>query len=368
MTPLHITGPPAAPQDAHRRSSAPLTPTRSRHRGSPGVPRWAWLLGGILLVLLVWAQSRTAPLVPLRGTLSAWAVVMIAIVVQSLPFLVLGVLVSASISTLLPAHILQRILPRHPLWRVPAVSLAAVALPGCECSAVPVARSLMHRGVSPAAALGFMLASPSLNPVVIVSTAVAFADLPQMAWARFAAAFLAVVVAGWLWLIVGDDRLVRGAHEAGAPGGTVSCGCGPAGDTTPRRVRFVRAATADLYQAGGFLVVGAMLAASVKVLVPARWFVELAQQPWLAILLLAVLAIVLALCSEADAFVAASFTAVSPTAQLVFLVVGPVLDIKLMAMQVGTFGARFTWRFLSLVGVSALLCATCVGVIVFGAW
>ncbi|MGX1368479.1 uncharacterized membrane protein YraQ (UPF0718 family) [Streptomyces canus] len=97
--------------------------------------------------------------------------------------------------------------------------------------------------------------------------------------------------------------------------------------------------------AGGFLVVGAMAAATLKAVVPQTWLRTAAENPVIAVLALAALAVVLSICSEADAFVAASLTQFSLTARLTFLVVGPMIDLKLFAMQTGTFGRAFALRF-----------------------
>ena len=54
------------------------------------------------------------------------------------------------------------------------------------------------------------------------------------------------------------------------------------------------------------------------------------------------MAVLLNLCSEADAFVAASFRSslVPLSAQLAFMVLGPMLDIKLIAMYLKVFRRR----------------------------
>jgi uncharacterized membrane protein YraQ (UPF0718 family) len=70
-----------------------------------------------------------------------------------------------------------------------------------------------------------------------------------------------------------------------------------------------------------------------------------AGSPVLAIFALAALAVLLSICSEADAFVAASLRQFPLTARLVFLVVGPMVDLKLIALQAGTFGRAFVLRF-----------------------
>ena len=78
-------------------------------------------------------------------------------------------------------------------------------------------------------------------------------------------------------------------------------------------------------------------------------------------LALAALAVVMAICSEAGAFIAASLTGFSLTARLTFMVVGPMVDVKLIALQAGTFGRRFALRFAPLTLVVAVGASVLVG-------
>ena len=125
---------------------------------------------GRLVVLLVLIALSTRGM--LAGSLDpvalrTWTTVFVAIVVQALPFLVLGVLVSGAITALVSPAVLERLLPRSPLLAVPGAALAGTALPGCECASVPIAGRLTARGVQPAAALAFMLSAPAVNPIVL---------------------------------------------------------------------------------------------------------------------------------------------------------------------------------------------------------
>lgn len=110
-------------------------------------------------------------------------------------------------------------------------------------------------------------------------------------------------------------------------------------------------------------MLGAMIAATLKVLLPALWLETLAGQPLLAIAAMAMLAIIMSVCSEADAFIAASFVGVSPVAQLVFLTVGPMVDLKLVALQWGVWGRRFVLRFVPLAFAGAVGGALAVGLV-----
>jgi uncharacterized protein len=128
----------------------------------------------------------------------------------------------------------------------------------------------------------------------------------------------------------------------------------------------VEAARHDFLQAASYLVVGAGAAAALHVLVPPWMFDHLAGHLVLGVATMAALAFVLALCSEADAFVASSLTMVPLVPRLVFLVVGPAVDVKLFAMQVGAFGRPFAGRFAPVTFVVAAVIATSVGLLVLG--
>ncbi|SOE02240.1 permease [Blastococcus haudaquaticus] len=283
----------------------------------------------------------------------AWGTVFAAICLQALPFLVLGVLVSAAVS-LVPASFFERALPRSAVLAVPVAGAAGAVLPGCECASVPVAGGLVRRGVAPAAALAFLLSAPAINPVVVIATVVAFPDEPLMAVARFAASLLVAVVVGWVWAAFGRGDWLRLPQRAADSGGR------------SRGRQFLDVAQHDFVHAGGFLVLGGVAAATLNVLVPRAWLDAVAGDPVLAVLVLAALAVVLSICSEADAFVAASLTSFSLTSRLVFLVVGPVVDLKLIALQSGTFGPRFALRFAPVTFVVAVGCALLAAWILLG--
>lgn len=280
----------------------------------------------------------------------AWQTVGVSVVVQALPFLLLGTVLSGAINAFVPSHVLARSLPRRPALAVPVAGVAGAVLPGCECASVPVAGSLIRRGVTSAAALTFLLSAPAVNPVVLTATAMAFPGRPEMVFARFLASLATSMIMGWLWLRFGRAEWLRLPERA--------AGQHPArGRWAEFRLSFQH----DLLHAGGFLVLGALAAATFNVTVPRSVLDTFADSTWTAVVFLALLAIVLSICSEADAFVAASLTGFSPTARLVFMVVGPMVDLKLIALQSGTFGRAFALRFSAATTVTALLCGVLTG-------
>ncbi|MDT0262196.1 permease [Jatrophihabitans lederbergiae] len=279
----------------------------------------------------------------------AWTTVFIAICVQAAPFAVLGVAMSTLVSVLVPPAFFARALPAAPGLSVPLAGLAGTLLPGCECASVPVAASLSRRGVPPGPAVAFLLSAPAINPVVLVATSVAFPGHPAVVLARFVASLCAAVLMGWLWSMTGWPLPARRRqHDHGS--GTVSG-------------RALATASHDIAQTIGLLVVGAASAATVAAVVPQQLLTAVADNPVTAVCGLAALAVVLAVCSESDAFIAASLSQFSLTARLTFLVVGPAVDVKLVAMHAGTFGRTFALRFAPLTWLIALLASTVTGAV-----
>lgn len=242
---------------------------------------------GLLALGLVRALFAPTFAVEIRS----WSTLFMAVVLQALPFLALGVVVSGLVAVFLSPTVLNRIVPKNVYLGVPAAALVGVALPGCECASVPVSARLMAQGVPGPAALAFLVASPAINPVVLIATAVAFPGQPKMVFARFVASVIAATVIGWVWAKWGtaprvalpDERML---HER-------------------RILRFASTAHHDLLHAGSFLVIGAAATSTLQTLVPRSVIDQVAGLGALSVVALALLAFVLAVCSEADAFVVA---------------------------------------------------------------
>ncbi|MFK7919551.1 MAG: permease [Ilumatobacter sp.] len=311
--------------------------------------RFAWGPGVIAVPLLVAALVRNRLGLFQNEELRLWSTLFVSICLQALPFLALGVAISGAIAAFVSPDFVKRIVPKRQVLAVPAAGVAGLALPGCECGSVPIAGRLISHGTPPAAALTFLLAAPAINPVVLVATAVAFPNDRMVVLARFLASFLVAIAVGTWWARRNDVKMFERLTEA---------------EHTHSRSKwreFIDVASRDFVHAGGYLVVGAFAAASLQLVVPRSALNAIADNELLSILLLAALAVLLSICSEADAFVAVGLPQFSLTSRLVFLVVGPVIDIKLIAMHAGVFGRRFAMIFAPVTFGVAIVVAVIVG-------
>ena len=282
-----------------------------------------------------------------------------SLLIQALPFVMLGAFAAALVEVFVPIGVFEKlgVLPR-PL-QLPAAALAGLAFPICECGSVPVARRLMQRGLMPSAAVTFMLAAPVLNPVVIASTYVAFrgrSTLWTMVGGRFLLGMLVAIAVGW---VVGNrtkDELLKPNPEEEhehllelrRP--------------EARWRRFFVHLGNDFLFMGRYLLLGATIAAAIQTFLPASLLTGVAARPVISVLAMMGLAAALSLCSESDAFVAASFVQFGPAAQLGFLVFGPMVDLKLIALYAGTFRRGFARTVVLVSAVATLVGALWVGV------
>jgi uncharacterized membrane protein YraQ (UPF0718 family) len=322
--------------DAHLRRGHGLRRTRPRAELPVTVPLV------LSLVVLVGGAIVAGRLFGLRDVDRAQTFLVIAtsIVVEALPFVLLGALVSALLEVFVPDRAFAAVAKLPLRLQVPGAALAGFAMPVCECGSVPVARRLIMRGVHPSAGIAFMLASPIINPIVLLSTAVAYQGQAALEMTA-GRALLGISVALTAATVIGRT----GAATLLRPRTTER-----AGDDHHHHGGRLRAVadhlTTDLLFMGRFVIAGAALAAAMQTVVPQSVFTGVLTTPLVGAVLLMALGFILSLCSEADAFVAVSFIQFPLGPQLAFLVLGPILDIKLALLYGATFGRGFILRLM----------------------
>jgi len=354
---------------------APQTLTAPAPRRLP-----IWVIAVICWALYV--VTRVIGQVDLAGfdRVATFGVIFASIVIEALPFILIGSLVSAAMAVYVPDRFFSRVARLPRALQVPGATLAGFTFPVCECGSVPIGRRLITNGINPAAALGFMFAAPILNPVVLGSTWVAYGGGVvglEMVGGRAALGFVIAMAAG-LMIAKGGQKVLRDRHGLNDDGGLTEdhghdhdhtdgvCnhepGSARSGTRGERVGDYLGHMTSDLLFMGRFLVLGAAVSALMQTVVPQEFIGGIADTFILGTITLMLMAFMLSLCSEADAFVAVSFTAFPRSSQLAFLLFGPVLDTKLAALYGATFRGNFIHRLLIVV-VPLIL----VGTLIFGA-
>ena len=310
---------------------------QSQPKGSR-IALWAQLLFVLLaLGLLVFFRER--------AQFQTLGIIFVSIVLEALPFMLLGTLIGGFIEVFLPREKITRWLPEGRWWTVFIGAGIGLLFPVCECAIVPIVRRLLQKGVPLGAAVAFLLGGPIVNPLVAASTAVAYFGDWSIVIRRLIFGYLIAVAVGFLInLIFTKAKAVRSDvfsdmdHLSDA---VISEQVNPAALGEKIGLAVSHAAE-DFFDIGRFLIGGAFIAAVLQTLVPRQLLASVLGIPALSILIMMIMAVVLNLCSEADAFVAASFRSsqVPVSAQLAFMILGPMLDIKLIIMYLKVFRVR----------------------------
>jgi uncharacterized membrane protein YraQ (UPF0718 family) len=329
------------------RADSPLRPPR-RGRGRRG------LLVGLALLAAVLLIRATAP-GDIGGLLSVAArdatTLAISVVLESLPFVFLGILLSIIVQVWLPPQLLLRRLPRNAALRRAVLSLLGILLPVCECGNLPLARGLMSRGLSVSDSMTFLLAAPILNPVTVITTYQAFGWSDGILVSRVLGGFAIANLIGWLYSRHPrpDTMLTARFQEVCAAERRAPL----SGDRFRRSVALFADETSAMLPA---LFIGSAIAGIIQVGVSRELLISLGGNPVWSVFALMLLAFVVALCSNVDAFfVLALGSSFTPGAVIAFLLFGPMIDIKMLAMMRTTFTARALVQLTALVALLVLV-------------
>ena len=315
----------------------------------PGARVPAWrnglvALGGLVAFGVVLNLSEPGRVAGLQN----FMLVFNSLLLEAMPFILIGAMVSGVIEVFVPSTAFDRLTRLPRALQLPAAGVAGFAFPVCDCGSVPVARRLAKKGLAPAAAVTFMLAAPILNPIVIASTFVAYRGrefMWPMVFGRVGLGLVTAIAVGW---VVGDktkEQLLQAKrpdehdhHE----------------DHGSRVSQLFGHVTNDFLFMGRYLVLGAAVAAALQTFVPQSVLGSIADTPVVSLLAMMALAGMLSICSESDAFVAASFVQFGLAGQLAFLAFGPMVDMKLGFIYAGTFSASFFRTVAVVVGAMTL--------------
>jgi hypothetical protein len=303
----------------------------------------------------------------------------LSLLVEAMPFLLLGVLLSSALLFFVDERKLVGILPRNPILGAFVGSCVGFLFPVCECGNVPVARRLLIQGVPTSVAIGFLLAAPTINPVVVWSTWVAFRDQPEIVVLRVVFSLLIATIIGCIFSAQKDSRILFQSRlakriplpmpqEQGLPDRPILLQSGsflldqsgkpirispsllennipknpsPSEGLLPRMQLFLDNLAQELRELGAVLILGSAIAAMIQVFVPREFVLELGQGTISSIVAMLILAGIVSICSTVDSFFALSFASTFTSSSiLAFLVFGPMIDIKGVGLMLSIFKPR----------------------------
>lgn len=292
----------------------------------------------------------------------------ISIMLEAMPFILVGVIVSALLHVFVSDAMIRRFIPSNPVLGILTATVLGILFPICECGMVPAIRNLIRKGMPTHVAAAFILVGPIINPIVFWSTFTAFRSHPEMAYMRMGLAFVIAFLVG---LIV--YRFVRFDPLREAKNAPISQAHEHAhahhqhhhqhdadhehshAHRSGKIAEVMGHAVSEFFDMGKFLLIGAILVGLLQTFVSNADLMALGHGPGSSNALMMALGFMLSLCSTSDAFVAQSFlNTFDKGALLAFMVFGPMLNLKSLLMMLAVFKARFV-----------LIIGACVTVLVY---
>lgn len=313
--------------------------------------------GFIAIVILIWyifaLKVLTSKYVGLSlpNTLQDLITLSNSVLIESLPFVILGIILSVTVQIWIPSSTLFNLLPKWAPLRRAIISLMGVFMPVCECGNMPLARGLILKGFTVSESLVFLLAAPILNPVTIITTHQAFREDNIVLFARIAGGFLIANIVGWIFSKHNNPESLLTENFAKL-----------CKEQKPHSHKnkvhesielFIREANIILPA----LFIGALIAGIVQVGIPREFLLTLGNHPVISVAVMMCLAVIISICSNVDAFFALAFSNSFTVGSLVsFLIIGPIVDIKMLSLMRTTYKTALLVRLTIITAlISALI-------------
>ena len=268
----------------------------------------------------------------------------LGVFLQAFPFLMLGVILSSLIQVYVSSNWVEHHFPKSIGKGALVAIITGFFLPVCDCASVPVFKSLIKKGVPLPAAITFLTVSPVINPVVIFSTYYAFGGSCHFVVERVLLGIIVALVTSLYFHFKPSTEITKEKTK---------------GETTPAIIldslsvvkknnnqslmEVVNHSKSEFLDVSRYLVIGIFISSIIQSILPNFSFEgSLILFEPIYIIGGIILAFLLSLCSSSDALVAQSFQySVPRSAILAFLVFGPMMDIKNVAMLSASFNKKF---------------------------
>ncbi|OJG84133.1 ABC transporter membrane protein [Enterococcus raffinosus] len=277
--------------------------------------------------------------------------IFLSIVIEAIPFVLLGCIISGALQVFLTPERVRKILPNNKFLAILVGSFLGFFFPSCECGIVPIVTQFIRKGVPEHTAFAFMVTAPIINPIVLFSTYIAFGNSVKFALLRgIGSLIVALIIGSWIAYFNRTPILKTALHDHSHShhhhdkAKRESFG----GNVWSVLVHGID----EFFDTGRYLIIGALIASSMQVYLPTQFMMQLTSSKIVGILVMLILAFTMSLCSEADAFVGSSLLSLFGTNAIVaFLVFGPMVDIKNLMMMKRSFHGKFILQLIALISV-----------------
>ena len=265
----------------------------------------------------------------------------LSILFQALPFLLFGCLFAAFLETILPVSAIPRLLQKTGKFRYLFCAFAGSLFPLCECAALPIVRSLHRNGVSLSCCVIFLFSSPVVSPLCVISTWAAFQNQNPEAttFLRVVCVILIALCTGMFTSFLKSNDILSRLSAKDAFAAKLQDQFLATGFS-----QRLHHAVEEFLDYTCYLILGAALAAILSTGINRQLLFELGMYPSVSVGIMMTASVMLSLCSSSDAFIIAPILGIPWAAKLAFLIISPLIDIKLLVLYSTFFRKTFLMK------------------------
>lgn len=311
-----------------------------------------------------------------KGTLNNFSTIFLSIILEGFPFIIIGSFISSMIQVFISEETIAKVIPKNKFVGVIIASIVGLVFPVCECAIIPIVRRLIKKGLPLSMAVTFMLSVPIINPIVLASTYYAFLGQPAVVFLRAGFGIASAITIGYLIeILYRRNPLKSGVFDE------LQCECGHEHHShghhhehhdhqhhdhnkDNRLYEIIGHTNSEVYDVGKLFITGALLAATMQTFIPKSYILSIGKGNLSSIIVMMLLAFVLSICSETDAFIARTFLNQFTMGSIIgFLILGPMLDIKNTLMLAGNFKFGFVIKLIFLIISVCFIMAVAAGLV-----
>ncbi len=308
----------------------------------------------ILMIALCFLSNNM--LIQLYQFVQKVAISFLSILIQALPFILLGAFISSFIQIIVPSSRIIGIITKHNIKSLIGAALAGFFFPVCDCGLVPMISGLLKKGAPLPQIMTFWLTSAAVNPIVILSVLYAFPGNPRIAILRVLAGLLTGLFVGIILMLlkINTKDVINETILLQTVGGELL--------EVDKESRFykvnavIKGTQLEFFRVLKYVIIGALLSSVGLIFLPQTIKNFIVANDLMQYGIMVIAAVFMSTCSTSNAFIARSFTAsFSYPSILSFMVLGPMLDFKNLIIFSETIKKRFLIQVCFLTAVIGFL-------------
>lgn len=296
----------------------------------------------ILFSAIVFSLGVALTFESVNSYIQAIVTVFLSILMQAVPFILLGAFISAGIQIFTSTGWIMKQISKGSWGSFLIASIAGFFLPICDCGMVPIISGLLKKDTPLPQTITFWLTSSAVSPIVILSMLYAFPQQPYMVVIRAGAGIAVGIIAGIILKVmhletkevtkenrrvqnIGKDILelkyegTKGKFEAVFAGAMI-----------------------EFFRVCEYVIIGALISAFLQTIMPQTMKAFINNNIIIQFMVMVVAAMFMSTCSTSNAFIGRSFSSnFSLVPILSFIVMGPMIDLKNMVMLSEILKKRF---------------------------